>query len=106
MRAEQYFLKKIEKYRTEETTPRPATETRQATEGGRPKNEALVARIDSLHSEPFDQFLWMTQMTFLIRDGGKSGCAEIVMRRSSRSPDCTNCGCPLKASSFRSERLS
>jgi len=48
MRAEQYFLKKIEKYRTEETAPRPATETRQATEGGRPKNEALVARIDSI----------------------------------------------------------
>ena len=48
MRAEQYFLKKIEKYRTEETAPRPATETRKATEGGRPKNEALVARIDSI----------------------------------------------------------
>ncbi len=48
MRAEQYFLKKIEKYRTEETPARPATEHRQATEGGRPKNEALVARIDSI----------------------------------------------------------
>jgi hypothetical protein len=71
MRAEQHFIRKIERYRDEET------------QKGRPKNEALVARIDTVALGAFNS-VYTDDLGLLPRDEDPVWW-EVWLRRDERS---------------------